>query len=392
LPQLTATLGANSTVNDQTENPSTFLPIATQSQSLAPGVQARWTLFDGMGMFAAKDRLGLLAEQAEGQVDLIVESTVQAVLLAYDNVLIQEQSGEVLRHALDLTRSRLARIESASELGVAGTFDRLQFENGLLTDSTSLIRQQAAVRAARRNLNLLLVQPEDTRWELTSELESPWEGGDLDELKALLESNNTAIQNAVLGQQVAETGVRQAKARLVPVVGLTANWGNTQGMSGTNSFIPDSAFFNPYRNGDITSNVTNYGAALTLNFNLFNGGATRRAIQQAQIQVELSAIDAARLKDEALSSLAQAWDRRQTALAVYEMAAQRVSNAQLAADIGAKRYRDGVLNALDFRALDVALLQAEAVELASRQEWSAAHWEVLRLVGGLRAGTVAAKL
>jgi len=69
-----------------------------------------------------------------------------------------------------------------------------------------------------------------------------------------------------------------------------------------------------------------------------------------------------------------------------------VTNAQIAADIGAKRYRDGVLNALDFRALDVALLQAEAAELAARQEWSAAHWEVLRLVGGLRAGTVAAKL
>jgi outer membrane protein TolC len=78
-------------------------------------------------------------------------------------------------------------------------------------------------------------------------------------------------------------------------------------------------------------------------------------------------------------------------LAVYAMAAERVSNAQLAADIGAMRYRDGVLNALDFRALDVALLQAEAAELAARQEWSAAHWEVLRLVGGLRSGTVEVK-
>jgi outer membrane protein TolC len=78
-------------------------------------------------------------------------------------------------------------------------------------------------------------------------------------------------------------------------------------------------------------------------------------------------------------------------LAVYAMAAKRVSNAQLAADIGAMRYRDGVLNALDFRALDVALLQAEAAELAARQEWSAAHWEVLRLVGGLRSGTVEVK-
>jgi len=39
----------------------------------------------------------------------------------------------------------------------------------------------------------------------------------------------------------------------------------------------------------------------------------------------------------------------------------------------------------------VALLQAEAAELAARQEWSAAHWEVLRLVGGLRSGNLTAR-
>ena len=39
-------------------------------------------------------------------------------------------------------------------LGSAGTFDRLQFDNALLADSTALLRQESAVRAARRNLNL----------------------------------------------------------------------------------------------------------------------------------------------------------------------------------------------------------------------------------------------
>ena len=132
----------------------------------------------------------------------------------------------------------------------------------------------------------------------------------------------------------------------------------------------------------------NYGAALTLNFNLFNGGATKRAIQQAQIQVELAMLDQDRLVAEAQAALAAAWDRQETAVRVHDMAQKRVANAQLAADIGADRYRDGILNAMDFRALDVALLQAEASELAARQEWAAAHWEVMRLVGGLRGGLV----
>jgi UDP:flavonoid glycosyltransferase YjiC (YdhE family) len=48
----------------------------------------------------------------------------------------------------------------------------------------------------------------------------------------------------------------------------------------------------------------------------------------------------------------------------------------------------GYGKAMDFRALDAALLQAEASELAARQEWAAAHWEVMHLVGGLRGGLV----
>ena len=388
LPQVGLGIGAGTSVNDQTENPSTFLPIATQSRSLAPSVQVQWTLFDGFGMFAAKDRLGLVTQQAEGNLELVVEATVQAVMNAYDAVLVQERSADVLRAALELTRQRLDRIEQARDLGTAGTFDRLQFENALLTDSTALLRQLTAVRAARRNLNLLMVHPEGEAWILTSPLSEPTDGGDLEALQAMVLDNNRTVRNAVLSRELAETGVRQARARLYPVLGLSANWGNNRGASGTTSAIPDSAFFNPYRDGDVMTNVSNYGATLTLNFNLFNGGATRRAIQQAEIQVEMAGMERDRLEAEARHALAQAWDRRATAAAVHAMAVRRTENARLAAQIGADRYRDGVLNALDFRALDVAVLQAEAAELAARQEWSVAHWEVLRLIGGLRAGEI----
>jgi outer membrane protein TolC len=251
-----------------------------------------------------------------------------------------------------------------------------------------LLRQESAVRAALRNLNLLLVQDEDASWLLTSVLLEPAATGELSTLQGQLATTNRTVQNAVLSQQIAETGVRQAQARLHPVLGLTANWNNALSRSSTDSALPPELLFNPYADGGIESDVTNYGAALTLNFNLFNGGATKRAIEQAQIQVDLALLDHDRLLAEARTALDAAWDRRITAAAIHGMAVQRVTNARLAADIGADRYRDGILNAMDFRALDVALLQAEAAELAARQEWSSAHWEVLRLVGGLRAGTL----
>ena len=385
LPSVGFTTNVGTNVNDQSNNPASFLPYALSSNSLAPGVQLQWRLFDGLGMFAAKERLTLLSELANGNADLMVESTVQAVLVAYDNALVQEEAANVLRAALDLTRQRLARLDAAYSLGAAGTFDRLQFDNALWTDSTALIRQESAVRAAQRNLNLLLAQEEGMTWTLTSELATPVTSRDLTTLKQVLSASNQSIQNAVLSRQLAETGVKQAQAQLYPVVGLTSNWNASQNVLGiVGDEIPDD--LPPSFSGDLTTYTMNYGAALTLNFNLFNGGATKRAIQQSQLQVDLAMLDQERLVAEAQAALALAWDRQETAVLIHNMATKRVANAQLAADIGADRYRDGVLNAMDFRALDVALLQAKASELAARQEWAAAHWEVMRLVGGLRGG------
>ena len=276
-------------------------------------------------------------------------------------------------------------MEATVNFGAAGTFDRLQFDNALWTDSTALIRQEAAVRAAQRNLNLLLVQEEDQVWTMTSVLLEPQVSDDLASLQETLTTSNQSVQNAVLSSQIAKTGVRQARARLYPVIGLTSNWNASQNVLGiVGDEIPDD--LPPSFSGDVTTNTVNYGAALTLNFNLFNGGATKRAIQQAQIQVDLAMLDQERLVAEAQAALATAWDRQEIAALVHDMAMKRVANAQLAADIGAGRYRDGILNAMEFRALDVALMQAEAGELAARQEWAAAHWEVMRLVGGLRGG------
>jgi outer membrane protein len=383
-PRISGSLGAGSNVTDQTQNPSTFLPIATESQSLSPGLQAQWTLFDGMGMFATKKRLDLLTEQASGNVQLVMESTVQAVLNAYDNLLVQERSADVLAVAMDLTRQRLLRIRAAEELGTSGTFDRLQFENALINDSSTWLRQASAARAARRNLNVLMVQEENTAWTLESDLGTPQTMGDMEATMSQLMSDNSALQNAVLAGAIANTGVDQAQAQLWPVLGFAANWGQTLGASRAVSDFPNGLVFNPYANGDIQSNVTNYGASLTLNFNLFNGGATKRAIQQAQIQVDLAAMDQERLTLEVRSALLQAWDQRSTAFALWSLSKQRRQNAEISASLGADRYQNGSLNALDFRALDVALLQAKASELAAVQAWNAAHWQVLRLSGRLR--------
>ena len=80
-------------------------------------------------------------------------------------------------------------------------------------------------------------------------------------------------------------------------------------------------------------------------------------------------MDQERITLEARSALRQAWDQRATAFALWSLSIQRRQNAEISASLGADRYQNGSLNALDFRALDVALL-LQACAIAEWGGWA----------------------
>ena len=371
LPRVTLSATPSTNVSDQRDNPTAFLQERLESSGFNVGGQASWTLFDGLGMFANKRALDLLEAQAGGEVELLVEQTTQAVLQAYDAVLVQDGLLEVLSRSMQFTRQRLDWLESREAVGASGTFDRLQFESALLADSTAWIQQELARRTAVRNLNLLMGAVEQVDWAFASELEVPGALPDLAQLEGQIAQSETSIRNALLGEALAETQLDQAHARLYPVLSLTASYGDQS---------------NQISAGDLTgeSRVKNSSAALTLNFNLFNGGATRRAIDQAQIQLDLAATATANQVQSTLLVLRNAVDRFESQAQLHALAERSVENAEALVAIASDRYTFGALTSLDVRELQLALLRAEVSRLQVLAAWNAASIEVQRLAGELR--------
>ena len=371
MPRVTLTATPSTNVSDQRENPTSFIQERIESSGFNVGGQASWTLFDGLGMFANKRALDLLEAQAGGEVELLVEQTTQAVLQAYDAVLVQDGLLEVLARSMQFTRERLDWLESREAVGASGTFDRLQFENALLADSTAWIQQELARRTAVRNLNLLMGAEEQVDWAFASALEVPGALPDLAQLEGQIAQSETSIRNALLGESLAETQLEQAQARLYPVLSLTASYGDQS---------------NQIAAGDLTgeSRVKNSSAALTLNFNLFNGGATRRAIDQAHIQLDLAATATANQIQSTLLVLRDAVDRFGSQAQLHALAERSVENAEALVGIASDRYTFGALTSLDVRELQLALLRAEVSRLQVLAAWNAASIEVQRLAGELR--------
>ena len=368
LPSLGVSATGGSAISDQSKNPTSFLQERIESESVNVAGQLNWVLFDGMGMFANKRALERIEEQAEGQVNLVIEQTIAATIMAYNSVLVQTAVRDVLASSMEISRDRLKWIDARRASGASTMFDRLQFENALLSDSLAWMQQGINVRQAELSLNRLMGDATSSSWTFSSPLMAPENIEDIDQIKDGALSNAATIQNALISQEIARTGVQQAQARMSPTLLLNASQ-NDQASR--------------FSAGDLSADgrTVNIAANISLNFNLFNGGATRRAIQQAKIQVAMAENQALDEYREVERLLADAWSRWTASSAAYAVIEQLTENCVRVLEIASERLATGAINSLDFREFQIQQMNAEQQQIQALNAWQMADVELLRLSG-----------
>ena len=121
-------------------NPISFIPeLYSFSTGFQPGIEGSFTLFDGYRVRYNKERLAQQELQSDQQVALAVENTMQNIITAYYQALLQQEQVKVLADVLELSRDRIKYERARQEFGQAGTFDLLQTQDAYLNDSTNYL-------------------------------------------------------------------------------------------------------------------------------------------------------------------------------------------------------------------------------------------------------------
>lgn len=122
---------------------------------LQNGVRLNWVLFNGFSAHVRKDRLETLEALSGGNLALVVENTIQAVVLAYYRALFEEEQLSLLREVMQLSEDRLQYVEDGVSLGTTSSYDALQARSAWLTDKAALLEQEVAVLTSVRELKYL---------------------------------------------------------------------------------------------------------------------------------------------------------------------------------------------------------------------------------------------
>ena len=121
----------------------------------------------------------------------------------------------------------------------------------------------------------------------------------------------------------------------------------------------------------------------SLNFNLFNGGKTRRAIKQANIQYEIGDIEIAQIKQTLSNGLLTVFEMYEIRKQLLAVADARLQSSELNLNLSTEKFRNGTINSFNFRDVQIQYINAEFSRLEAVYNLINTHTELLRVTGGI---------
>jgi len=341
------------------------------TNAIQPSISANWTIFDGYRVNITKRNLEALEELSQGNAALVVENTLQSIILAYYNVLLQQEKLEVLEDVKTLSRDRLIYVKARKEFGSATTFDMLQANDAYLADSVNYLQQELSLKNSTLLLKLLMALDEEESFTLTDDFSFDFTIYNLDDLKDEMLSNNRNLMNLYINQSILENNLELSRGQRLP--GLFFNTGADY--SNTRSKFSDRDAFTSYAFG--------YYANFTLSFNLSNGGTTKRAIQNSLIRENIGLISIAELQRSITNLLINQYELYAIRVELHEVAISAQESSGLNLNIAEEKFKAGAINSFNYRDIQLNYANSSIRRLEALYNLIETDTELLRLTGGI---------
>ncbi|WP_052695475.1 TolC family protein [Hymenobacter sp. AT01-02] len=373
----TRTFNVNNT-RQQREQSNPVVINGGRANALNTNVTANWTIFDGLGMFIAYDRLRALEQSQRQLTRATMEETVANIMDAYYAVVREAGKINSLEEALKIGQARIDLTQARVDVGVAAKVEVLTARVDYNADRSLLVQQQEVLKTAKVNLNNLLGRTPSIDF-LPADSIVVARTLDRTTVGQAIRQSNPRLQQAKINTQVATFDRKLVRASRFPQVDLVGGYGLNRNIN--NAFLINTA-----TGSVLGSNVNrvygpNYGVAASVP--IFDGFNRTRLEQNARIAEAQSrlALDQTQLQLDAEAE--QAYAQYQNRLQLLELEEGNILLARENVAIALERYRLGLLTPLDLRVAQRTQLDAEVRLLDIRYQAKQAEIVLRRLSSGL---------
>ena len=350
--------------------PGSFVPVRFGTkQSINAAATWNQLIFDGsyiVGLQSVRTLLQL-SENAKIKTDIEVK---KAIISAYGNVLLAEESVEILKQNLETVRKNFSDTQKIYENGLAEEEDVERLEITLLTLENNLNRSERMREISYEMLNLTLGIPNEAEVTLTEELEElALQYYDLALLAQEIEVEETIdYRIAFNNTEYAKIQERLEKAKALPSLTGFVNYGY-QGYSETFSFFnEDQEYFAQSVLG------------VSLNIPIFSSGMRSSRTAQRKIEYEQSLLDLQETESEVRLQIETAKSEYEFSLENLEAQKRSLALAERIEDKNQIKFFEGLASSFELSEAQTQLYQAQQNYLQAMLDLINARAELQSLI------------
>lgn len=342
-----------------------------RSDNITASLQMNWVLFDGLKMFAVRDRLGQLVNLGSLLIRTQVVQSASEVLSTYYQVVRQKQQLKAIAEQLQISEERLKLAQFRLQNG-AGTrpevlqsqIDRNAQLSAQLTARLVLDQQKEALLrlmnvAANQEYDVVDTIPINTNLAYA-------------ELNTLAERENPRLLTLQKNIDIANIVLRERRAERFPVLSFNSAYNYSR--------LNNKAVVNPFSPLFSLNNGFNYG--FTVNIPILNNLENKRLTQQAKLDIQFQKLVFEREKAAVSLLVLNAYKNYRAQIAILKLEEENILLARDNIRIIQETYRLGAATFIQFREAQKSLEDAYNRLIGVRYNAKLAEIELQRLKGG----------
>jgi len=350
-PSAHASVSQNFQWNKTAEGNNTYGPYSN-SNGTSFGVNSSVTLYNGFKTRNNIKQAELSYKAGSFDVETLKESISLNVLTAYLQVLYSEELVKNSQKQIESTIEQLFLSEERLKLGAVAKSDYLQVKSELANENLTLANAQNQLAINQLSLmQLMEIAVKDTfaiehpNMEIDKSLTTTL---DADSIYAIALSIKPQIKSSEINKQIAELDISIAKAGYQPSLSLSAGI-NTSYQSGLGT---------TYNNQLENQLVPTIG--LNLSIPIYQNKQIRSSVAIAKIGTSNAILNETNTKNQLRKSIEQASVDYNASIIKYQASTEKFNSATESYDVAQEKFKQGLLNSVDFLIQKTNLITAES--------------------------------
>lgn len=343
-----------------------------RSHNTGATLSASWTLFDGLRMFATREKAGELVELGSLIIKDQVVNSVATVITTYYDIVRQKQQLRAVEEQITLNEERVRLAQYKLDIGTGAKPDLLQSKVDLNAQKALRLAQLTLIDQLKDRLLLAMNSNYGTFFEVSDSIPLNTEIV-LGDMQADVENTSPVLLLAQKNITIAELTLKERKADRWPLLNFNSayNFTRTDNKTVINPFQP---LFNQGKG-------FNYG--LTATIPIFNRFNVKRLMRQAELDINYRKLIYENQRTRINIDIVVAYknyDLQKRSLALEE---ENILLARENVDIVFQSYKLGFATLVQLREAQNSLELANNRLIAARYAMKLAETELLRIKGEL---------